>query len=110
MNRAEAQSTLATWRELLADPADRLLYGRAVQALAAAAGWFEAECGRLEQVSRLDVVHLAELAKVNRDLREMVPPHRLIVEHVEADPAVPMVRPPLPGGPLEPVELPRRAS
>lgn len=109
MNRLEAHSTVAVWRELLADPADHCKYGTAVQALAAAANWFEAECARLEAISRLDVVHLNELGKTIRDLKEIVPVGRW-VEHVEADPAVPLIRPPATDTPPEPVELPRRAG
>ena len=45
----------------------------AVRALLAAAEWYAAENERLEAVSRLDVVHLAELGKTIRELREMLP-------------------------------------
>lgn len=92
MNRSEADAVLAVWRELLDDPADRCKYGRAVLELFHAALHYEAETQRLEQVSRLDVAHLAELGKANRDLRQMIAKDRQ-PEHVERDPAVPLVRP-----------------
>lgn len=92
MNRSEADAVLDVWRELMADPADRCKYGNAVQQLFYAALHLDAEVKRLEAISRLDVVHLAELGKANRDLREMVRQENA-PEHVEPDPVATIVRP-----------------
>ena len=93
MTRSEAADVLAVWAELLADPRDRCKYGTAVQQLYYAALHFEAEAQRLEHISRLDVAHLAELGKANRDLRQMIAADRAPAEHVEADQVATIVRP-----------------
>lgn len=81
VNHLSAHVETAAWRRIVDDTTSPTVARQSVRALVAAAEWWRDECERLEAVSRLDCVHLAQLAKVNRDLREMLPGHML------ADPA-----------------------
>lgn len=69
MNRTAAQATLAAWHQILADPDDRVTYGTAVQALAAAADYFAAETARLEATTRADQADITQLRELVRGQR-----------------------------------------
>jgi hypothetical protein len=69
VNRTAAQATLAAWHQILADPDDRVTYGTAVQALAAAADYYAAETARLEATTRADQADITQLRELVRGQR-----------------------------------------
>jgi hypothetical protein len=86
VTRHEARAQLATWRAIVDDTEAPHLRREAVAKLVAVCEWYAAEVERLEQISRLDVVHLNELGRTIRELREVMP--RPLPPHPSAAPPV----------------------